>query len=228
MATPHAKKIVMDLLAKTKAETSQYGLGDIIAGTDDLLDDILIAPAYNDAEKAEWKAWFAGLESIPVKGEFRRDTGQLPCVFVLRGGDNEPQRGGYLSDYIGEEQETYDTVTTIRGAKFREVLTIEIWSGGAEAPAVRDVLYLIVRELLLRARVYLHTAGMEVVEWTGGMDGQLERPEHNPHLVHTAHATLSYQVDVTWREKQDAILDVDGRHESYDGGRVFVGEFEDF
>lgn len=229
MATPHAKKIVMDLLSKTKAQTGQYGLPDVIAGTDSLLSKILTDPPYSAAEQAEWAAWLARIGTIPVLGEYRRDAAELPAVFVLREGDEEPARGGYLGDYLGddEDESTDYTVGTKRGAKLHETLSVQIWAGGAEAPAIRDLLYLVVRELLIRARRYLHSAGMWAVEWTGGKDGQLERPEHNPHLVHMAQGTLTYWLDVAWIETDEIILDVDGHLEGYESGRVSVDSFTD-
>lgn len=225
MATPHAKKIVMDLLKGSKAQTGLYGFQDVISNTDDLLSDILIAPAYDNKQRADWAAWLERVGEIPVLGEYRRDTAQLPCVLVLREGDREPQRGGYVGDYIGEIEKDY-TVETRRGAKFEEFLELHVWAGGASAPAERDVLYLILRELILRARRYFHAAGMTVCEWTGGQDGQLERPEHAPHIVHCADARLSYQVDVSWTEEEEAFLDVKGNLEGYADGRVKAAPFE--
>lgn len=228
MATPHAKKIVMDLLSKSKAQTGQYGLHDVVAGTDDILSKILTDPPYGAEEQAEWAAWLTRIGTIPVLGEYRRDTAQLPSIFILRAGDREPERG-YLGDYLGEEEDesTDYVVAAKRGNKLAETLEIEIWAGGAEAPAIRDLLYLIVRELIFRARRYFHGAGMRMCEWTGGEDGQLERPEHNPHLVHIAKGNLSYQLDISWTESDEKILDVDGHLEGYENGQVFVDSFTD-
>lgn len=235
MASVNGKRAVKNLLEKGKAEIGYYGLPDIKANTDKLLEKIFSGSEYTDADRAKIVAFFSS-QDIKVLGEYPRKVAQLPCIVLYRTRDGEVPRG-IIGDELGESEQLY------KGSMFSEAIKLEIWVGDRGGPDLRDDLYLIVRELFLRGRTYLgQTCKMIAPEWTEGQDGMLYDPERAPHIVHKAMATIPYKQVTTWEENgPQAMTQLDHRlkdhgglvnaqeyEETADGRFVVVDEFEGF
>lgn len=227
MASPNAKKRIMDLLGGTYATTGYYGLGDLVANTDDLIDQIYTSPTYSDQDRADIATWYANpYHAIAIKGEYPRTNADLPAIYLWRVSDGEspyaPIGDGFGYD---EDSDTGTQVALWRGTFLQEQLQIEIWAG--PSPGIRDALYLAVRELFLRGRRYLDEADIKEAEWANGRDGQDYDPTKKPQIIHKAGALITYRVPLTWVEREEAILGIATHAEGYAGGRVTAGSFED-
>jgi len=211
MSSINTKKMVRDLLKGTYAVNGYYGLPDLVANTDNLIADIYANNSYSLTELADLATWFASLEEIPVLAEYPRTIADLPAVFVFRTNDNETERG-LVGDLIGidEDTESSNIGTEVYGVLVDEQIALRIWATGDGA--MRDDLYLAVRELILRGRGWFHAADLKV-EWKSGKDGQLYMQEADPHIVHTAEATLSFLSSVQWNVTGDMALDIVSREQ---------------
>lgn len=217
MPSVNAKKRIRDLLSGTKATTGYYGLGDLLTNTDDIISEVLAAPTYSDTERANAIAWYAGLEAIPVRGEYPRKEARFPAVYVYRVSDGEVPNGP-LGDAYGVAPEgtgTDEQEALCWGTRVSEQIQIQIHVDGE--PGLRDDLYLFVREFVLRGRVYLHDGGVQTAVWVSGQDGDSYQPGKSPHIVHTALATVRCELDITWTDTRDKILDVGLTHRDYGG-----------
>lgn len=213
MSTQDAKKRLIDLLKGTKAVTGYYGLPDVVAGTDEILFEILGGKEYSTTEKTEIQAWVTGLKKIEVLPAYPHRVQQLPAVFVYRADDSEME-GGPLGDYLGMDQDlsTDDSQVLMYGVLNDERLSINIWSIGE--PERRDWLYLIVKELVLRGRLWFSEADIAISAWKNGKDGQLYDPDAEPHIIHRAQATLVTKTVTQWPESVERIRQIRSRTHS--------------
>lgn len=223
MASPNAKRRIQTLLRGTKATTGYYGLGDLVANTDDIISKIYVAPDYTDADRTQIATWMARRE-IPVLSEYPRTNADLPCVFVFRTSDSETPNG--ILGYEGgcdEDLTTDETEYMQRVTMAEETIQLAVWAVGA---SMRDDLYLAVRELCFRAaRGYFEGMGIEAPEWVNGKDGQMFRPEANPQIIHTAEATIRCRTTPSWTVEREAIKDVRMNLEGYNSGLVQINPF---
>lgn len=209
MSSINTKKLVRELLKGTYATNGYYGLPDLVANTNGLIADIYENNGYTSTEITDLIAWFAARVEFPVLAEYPRTVNDLPAVFVFRTNDNELERG-IAGDLMGmdEDDESFNVGLEVYGVLVEEQLALRIWATGDGA--MRDDLYLAVRELILRGRGWFHAADLKV-EWKGGKDGQLYMQEADPHIIHTAEATLNFLSSVQWPKTGDMVLDIVSR-----------------
>jgi len=233
MSSPNLKKLLRNLLTGTKATTGFYGFGDFAANTDDIIGEIFTSPTYTDAERTRIAAFFAELDetgkvkrSIPVLSEYPRYVADLPAIFVFRRSDAESTPGllGDLYEDYDEDLSTDFSHADKHGTHLTETVELHLWATGDGA--LRDDLYLAMRELVTRGRKYLIDGGVEIPQWGNGKDGQLYMEDVRPNIVHTAEATLTARVPLTWTESGEKNLDFKGNHTQY-GGRVVALSFTD-
>ena len=210
MATVSAKKRLLDLLSKPKSETGEYGLPDIVANTDNIISEILGEAGYSAAELTEIIQWFAGLGKISALPAYPHRVQQLPAVFVYRSDDSEID-GGPLGDYFGVDTDKSDDsqTTHIYGVMNDERLSINIWAMGE--PTYRDHLYLIVKELVLRGRLWFSEIDVMIAEWRNGKDGLLYDRDAEPQIIHRATAVLVCKTVTTWPESVARIRQIRSR-----------------
>lgn len=226
MASTNAKKLIKNLLEGTKAVTGYYGFGDLYANTDGLVSSIYGGIEYSDQDRTDLIAWFAA-SKVKVFGEYPRTNAQLPAVFLFRMSDSEAGKGegvlGDGGDYDDDLETDFEDVA-INATLFKEQIAIHLWADSS-GPSQRDDLYLALREIIIRGRRYLHDGGLHIVEWGQGKDGQLYLPEREPHIVHTAQATLNYAQFMTSTTTTSRIMDIETR--AVENGEVTVGDWED-
>jgi hypothetical protein len=225
MPSLNSKKIIRNLFEGSKATTGYYGLSDLAANTDSIVGDIYAGGAYTDAERAGIASW---LTSTPIRvfPEYPREVADLPAIFIWRVNDGETQ--GFLGDYVGDDDDDEDDLfdeTSRYGVWFTEQISVNIWAYGDGA--MRDDLYLAVREIFIRGRKYLHESGLIVCEWKSGQDGQMYRPEYIPNIVHTAEASIHCEAPLYYTSKQPAIRQLRSNYQGRNGGRVAAVPFED-
>ena len=228
MSSINVKKLIRDLLRGTYSVTGYYGLPDLVANTNNILWDIYSDQGYSATEIRSLAEWFAARKEFPVLAEFPRTTKDLPAVFVFRLSDNETDRGlvgdllGVDETYVSEEQ-----VREIYGVLMDEQIALRIWATGDGA--MRDDIYLAVRELLLRGRGFFAKADV-LVEWKNGRDGQLYDPQAEPHIIHTAEATLVCKTSIQWPTTGEMLLDVQSRARDPedDSGEVDAEPYEEY
>ena len=227
MSSVDLKKRVRDLLGGTFAINGYYGFPDLVANTDDILDDIYDEAGYSTAELTSIKAWYASQEKIPVLAEFPRNVKDLPAVFVFRMSDSEQERG-YIGDFMGDDDGTDPDLQAKEtyGSIFDEQIGVHLWAVEASQ---RDDLYIALRELLLRGRLWF-AAVDAMVEWRNGKDGQMYDPAAEPHIIHKAEATLFCKGSVQWANEGDKILDIQSRAKTpmRNQGEVEAVLYEDF
>lgn len=224
MSSVNAKKRIKDLLDGTLATTNYYGFGDLAVNTDDIISEIYTSPTYSDADRANLVTWFAA-NPITVLPEFPRTVKDLPAVFIARVGDTESSKG-ILGDYFDEDLDDEDIDTIVRGTYFDETITLTLWcsSGGG---GQRDDIYLALREIVIRGMDYLHLADIITPEWKNGVDGQMFDPEARPQVIHTAKATITYRVAMTWEENARKIKDIQSNLSGYNGGGIITRAWTD-
>lgn len=224
MSSVDAKKRLFDLYNGSYATTGAYGFADLAANTDQLVEQIYTAPTFSDDDRAQLVTSFAKWK-IAVRGEFPRDLAQLPCLTILRSSDSEPS--GFLGDYKGQAT---DEITPYKGAdiygtRFDEVVEFHVWATGKGARMMRDILYLAVRELFVRGRKYLMSAGIITPQWRGGKDGQMKRPEWQPHIVHAGYAQIAYKAELDYIERPERITAFEQNITGYNQGQVGVSAY---
>lgn len=228
MATPDFKKRVIDLLSGTFAANGYYGFPDL--GTNSaLVASILTSPSYSDGERTKLYNWFAG-SPVRVLNEYPRDTAELPAVFVWRLSDAESSGRNILGDYLGvdDDLDTDETGAEIKGTIVIEQIQVQLWTAGAGGAGQRDVLFLVLRELLLRGRGFFDAAGIARVVWSNGKDGQLYDPNEEPHIVHTATGMLTAELSVSWGFTAAKTSDIQSsQYIDADTGEVGADEWED-
>jgi len=226
LSSINVKKLVRDLLKGTKATTGYYGLPDLVANTDSIISEIYSADGYTATELAALAAWYAGRVTFPVLAEYPRTVQDLPAVFVFRQGDSEIERG-IVGEFVGtdEDEDTDFTATEIYGSIFSEQISIHIWATGDGA--MRDDLYIAVRELIMRAVSYFASADV-MFEWKAGKDGQLYEESERPRIIHQAQATLSCTSSIQWTSTGEKVLDIQSRAKAPDSlrGEVTADPFE--
>lgn len=225
MASADLKKRLLDLLEGTKAATGYYGLGDLYVDTDSISEDIWTAPTYTDAERTGIVEKLAAMQ-VKVLGEYPRSDSQLPCIVIQRLSDAE--RPEHLGDYLGvadtSDADDYQEHHQY-GSDFNERLQLTIMTGGKASANLRDLLYLAVREIVVRGRLYLVAAGVTAVQWADGRDGEMFQRDKAPHIAHQATASIRYINHMTWTEKSTRVTKFRGYSEEY-GGRVKADEYE--
>lgn len=233
MSSVNVKKLLRTLLEGTKATTGYYGFGDFAANTDSILSEIYTAPAYTDADRVALAAFFARADdagvlrnAVTVLSEYPRTVKDLPAIFVFRTGDSEHSPGylGDLYDEIDDDLSTDHSHADTMGTNISESISLHLWASGDGA--LRDDLYLAMRELVIRGRKYLIDGGVEIPQWKNGKDGQLFQEDARPQIIHTAEATITCRVPLTWPTKEARALDFQG-HDLLYGGRVTVLPFTD-
>ena len=225
MSSIDVKKRLFDLYNGSMATTGAYGLADLVANTDELIEQIYVAPVYSDEDRAKLVARFAAW-NIAVLGEFPRKPAQLPCVSILRASDGE-QRGAPIGDYMGQVE---DEITAFKGAelygtRFDEVLEVHVWASGKGSRMQRDILYLAVRELFVRGRRFLMAGGAIAPTWRNGKDGQAKKPEFESHIVHAGYAQIGYRAELTYVERPDKIRGFEQNVTEHNGGQVEVSAY---
>jgi hypothetical protein len=226
MPSINAKKLIRNLLEGSKATTGYYGLADLAANTDGIVSEIYAGEAYTDAERASIAAWLAS-KPIRVFPEYPRDVADLPAVFVWRVSDGEASPG-VLGDYLGDDDDDDNDLfaeSARYGTWFNEQISVNMWAYGDGA--MRDDLYLAVREIIIRGRQYLHAAGLITCEWKSGQDGQMYRPEYLPHVIHTAEASIHCEALLHYVSKHPATRQIKTNYRGYAGGTVSARPFED-
>lgn len=225
MASLNMKRAVISLLTGTKATTGYYGLSDVYDNTDDLADNIFwqFSTTERSAILALWSA-----NSVQVKGEYVRSNYTTPRIIVLRSSDSE--RLDHAGDYLGLDDDASDADNLHEhhqyGSDFDESVQLIVQAAG-HGPGQRDDLYMVLRELIIRARPYFENLGASNLLWRNGRDGEGFRPDKSPHIVHEATATLSYFNRMTWSEKATRITRIRSNYTGYNQGRVTVDPFED-
>jgi len=205
MSSVDIKKRVRDLLGGTYAQNGYYGLPDLVTNTNNLVAGIYDEAGYSAAELAQLISWFAGQSKIPVLSEFPRTVKDLPAVFVFRQSDSEMEKG-VVGDLLAVEDGDDPDLQAreIYGSLMDEQIGVHIWAIESSA---RDILYLAVRELILRGRLWFAAVDC-MCEWKSGKDGQLYDPTAEPHIIHRAEATLACKTSVQWSTQGDKLLDV--------------------
>ena len=193
MSSVDVKKRLFDLLNGTLGTTGYYGVADLAANTNDLISEIYVDPTYTAADRAKIATRFTATP-ISVLAEFPRNNEPLPSVVILRSSDGE-RPGAAMGDYLGQDD---DGLNDIYGTRFNEVLEIHVLASGKGSRMLRDMLYLAVRELVIRGRPYLMSGGADIPTWRGGKDGQFQQPEFAPHIVHGAYAQIGYSAEMSW------------------------------
>jgi len=224
MASTNAKKLVIELLNGSKATTGQYGLSDVYANTDLITDDIFQLYSADERTRIQDR-WTE--TPVKVAGEYSRSNYTAPRIIVLRSSDNE--RPETLGDYMGLDSAS-STADSFRehhtyGTYLDERLSLVIQAAG-HGPGQRDDLYLVLRELIIRARQYLISNGMHTLQWRDGRDGDGFRPDKGPHIIHEARATLQYINQLTWTETATRLSKFRSKHQDY-GGRVTTQDYSD-
>jgi hypothetical protein len=220
MSSIDVKKRVRDLLQGTYAVNGYYGLPDLIANTDDIVDEIYSDAGYSSTDLTNIKAWYAGRGTFPVFNEFPRLVKDLPAFFVFRASDMEMDRGS-VGDFLYTDTslDTDTTATEVHGSIFDEQIAIHLWAVEASQ---RDDLYIALRELIIRARLWFSSVDV-MVEWKNGRDGQLYDPSAEPQIIHRAESTLFCKGSVQWSYTGEKTLDVVSREKDPITG---IGEVE--
>lgn len=193
MANTNVKKVVIDLLRGTKAATGFYGLGDVGLNTDSILSDIY-GPEYTDTDRADIQSNFASFSMGQfVRGEHIRQQQFLPCICVIRAGESEQRT--FLGRALGRVNAggLFQTGQS-RGSIHRENLRLEVRTSGADAPDIRDKIYMALRWVVTQGMHYLHQNYVIAPTWSDGQDGQLPGEQKNQ-IIQMASGMLRYQIE---------------------------------
>lgn len=221
MSSLNIKKAILDLLNGSYATTGYYGLSDVYANTDSITDSIW---SYHDAAKRTQYMAALAANPIKVRGEYVRSEYEVPVIVVVQQPDRE--RSEFLGDYIGIDEDLSDDFNEVHtfGVDVDESILLVIQSAGKGSKSQRDDLYQVVRELLLRARMYFESLGALNFTWTRGQNGEGKRGELQPHVVHQATININYTNPIRWTEKKQRITEFNGSLEGY-GGIVSVNPY---
>ncbi|MEA3224959.1 MAG: hypothetical protein U9Q07_03345 [Planctomycetota bacterium] len=208
MSSVDLKKRVRDLLGGTYAENSYYGLPDLIANTDDIIDSIYDEAGYSATELVNIKAWYTAQSKFPVLSEYPRLVADLPAVFVFRASDGEQDRG-IIGDLLAVEDGDDPDLQTkeVYGSIMDEQIAVHLWAIEASQ---RDDLYVAIRELILRGRLWFSAVDC-MMEWKNGKDGQLYDPQSEPQIIHRAEVSLVCKGSIQWSNTGDKLLDIQSR-----------------
>lgn len=225
MASVNMKRAVITLLQGTKVSTGYYGLQDVYDNTDSLADDILWQ--FSAAERATtFTRWAAN--PIKVTGEYARSNYQAPKIMVLRSSDSE--RLDFAGDYIGVNETLSENDSFHEwhewGSDLDESVQLIIQAPG-HGPGNRDDIYMVLRELIIRARKYFEALGLSNLLWQQGSDGDGFQPDKSPHIVHEARATLRYINPLRWSEKSTRITEFNSNLTGYNQGQVTVDPYSE-
>lgn len=225
MASVNMKRAVITILNGSKATTGYYGLSDVYADTDDIAQDIFWQ--YSSAERSAILAKWAA-SPIRVSGEYALSDFASPKIMVLRSSDRE--RNDHIGDYTGVDSTLSDADDFFEhheyGTEFDESVSLIVQVAG-HGPGQRDDVYMVMREIILRARPYFHGLGLVTMVWADGRDGEGFRTDMSPQIIHEARASLRYINSIRWIEKSDRILKIRSNLTGYDGGLVTVDPFSD-
>ena len=225
MASVDMKQAVIDLLGGSYSTNGYYGLSDVYANTDEIADNIFSqrTAAYRAAMLVKWNE-----TNIKVKGIYSRSNYVAPKICVFRSSDTE--RNDFAGDYLGVNKALSDVDALNEwhtyGSDFDETLEVVIQAAG-DGPGQRDEIYLMTRELIIRARPYFTALGVDEVIWRRGSDGDGFKPGNAPHIVHEASASLSYINHMTWSVKVPRITKFQSNLTGYNQGEVTVDPYSD-
>jgi hypothetical protein len=149
---------------------------------------------------------------------------------VWRLGDLESAGKNALGDYLGvdDDLDTDETGAEIKGTVVTEQIQVQVWTAGAGGAGQRDVLFLVLRELLIRGRGFFDAAGIARIVWSNGKDGQMYDPAEEPHVVHTAQGMLTAELSVSWTETASKTSDIQSSiYVDAETGEVEIDAWED-
>lgn len=211
MASANLKKRLIDLLSGSHASTGYYGFADLAINAELVAD--IYEEEYDAAGQLKMMTWFAE-RSISVIGEYPRGPEQLPAIVVQRVQDSEYARGP-LGHAFGPDRsaDTNTDISLVWGTRSQETFQISVWA--LESTAMRDVLYLALKELLFRGRAYLEAPKpIELLTFRGGRDTQQDVGTlKEPLIIHQAVLTIEAKTKTTWKESRAKATELKGSSE---------------